>query len=149
MMRDANMLILLIEDNQDHAELIIDALREHHLENEIVWLDTGEDGIDFLFRRGRFTDDPRTLRPILILLDIKLPGIDGIEVLKTIKLNPQTTDFPVVMLTTSREESEIMKSYSYHASSYIVKPLNFKDFIEVMRNLNIYWSLAVLPKRQA
>jgi len=146
-MKTDNMVIVLIEDNPDHAELIVEALEENHVKNEIVWLDSGERGLDFLLNRGEYASDTRTHRPMLVLLDIKLPGIDGIEVLKTIKETPETTDIPVVMLTTSREESEIHKSYSNHASSYIVKPIKFCDFVEVMKSLNIYWTLAVLPHR--
>jgi len=143
------MIILLIEDNPDHAELIMDALEESHIENEIVWMDTGELGLDFLLKRGKFKDDPRARNPILVLLDIKLPGIDGIEVLKAIKENEKTTDIPVVMLTTSREESEILRSYKFHASSYIVKPINFNEFMEAIASLNVYWTIATLPSRSA
>ncbi len=143
------MVILLIEDNPDHAELIMDALEESHIENEIVWTDSGELGLDFLFKRGKYKDDPRTRFPILVLLDIKLPGIDGIEVLKAIKENKATTDIPVVMLTTSREESEILRSYRYHASSYIVKPINFNEFMEAIAGLNVYWTIATLPSRSS
>ncbi|MBN1550631.1 response regulator [bacterium] len=144
---DDRTVILLIEDNPDHAELIIEALKEHHVQNEIVWQDSGEGGLDFLFCKGEFADDKRAQQPILVLLDIKLPGIDGLEVLKTIKENPETTDIPVVMLTTSREESEILKSYKYHASSYIVKPINFSDFMDAIASLNMYWTIATLPTR--
>jgi len=147
-MRQGNNIVpLLIEDNPDHAELIIEALEEHYLRNEIVWEDTGEGGLDFLKGRGKYRNDPRTKKPLLVLLDIKLPGIDGIEVLKAIKEDPDITDIPVVMLTTSREESEIVKSYAYHASSYIVKPINFQEFMDAMSRLNMYWTLATLLAR--
>ncbi len=149
MPKNSNAIILMIEDNPDHAELIMEALEENHVQNEIIWIDTGEEGLEFLFRKGKYQDDPRAERPILVLLDIKLPGIDGIEVLKAIKDNPDTTDLPVVMLTTSREESEIVRSYTHHASSYIVKPINFNEFMEVMKGLNIYWTMATLPTRGA
>lgn len=141
-------VILLIEDNEDHAELIIEALSEFHLQNDIVWKDTGEKGLDFLLRRGEHVENHDLRRPILVLLDIKLPGIDGLEVLKSIKENPETTDIPVVMLTTSQEESEILKSYEYHASSYIVKPMNFNEFLTVMNSLNMYWKLVSIPARK-
>jgi len=145
-MKDNNV-ILLVEDNPDHAELIIDALEEHHIQNELVWTDTGEAALDFLLGQGEYAQDPRRRRPILVLLDIKLPGIDGIEVLKVIKETPEISSIPVVMLTTSREESEILRSYSYHASSYIVKPINFNDFMEALKNLNMYWRIVTLPSR--
>lgn len=142
------MVILLIEDNPDHAELIMDALREHRVENEIVWEDSGEGGLDFLFGQGKYAGDSHQTTPILVLLDIKLPGIDGLEVLKAIKENEATTDIPVVMLTTSRQESEILKSYRYHASSYIVKPLNFNEFMDAIAGLKLYWNIATLPSRR-
>ncbi len=142
-------VILLIEDNEDHAELIIEALSEFHLQNDIIWKDTGEKGLDFLFQRGEHANDPDLIRPILVLLDIKLPGIDGLDVLKAIKEEPGTTDIPVVMLTTSQQESEILKSYEYHASSYIVKPMNFNEFMTAMENLNMYWQrYQFLPERE-
>ena len=149
MAQDLNAVILLIEDNPDHAELIMDSLEENHIRNEIIWEDSGEGGLDFLLQQGKYENDPRSNKPILVLLDIKLPGIDGLEVLKSIKENPRTTDIPVVMLTTSREESEILKSYQNHASSYIVKPINFSEFTEAIASLNMYWTIATLPARSA
>ncbi|MBN1879655.1 response regulator [bacterium] len=147
-MRNSNV-ILLVEDNPDHAELIIDALKDYHVQNEIVWTESGEEALDFLCARGKYATDLRTQKPILVLLDIKLPGIDGIEVLRSIKEMPDVANIPVVMLTTSREESEILKSYQYHASSYIVKPINFNEFMEALKNLNMYWHIVTLPTRTA
>ena len=141
------LLILLIEDNPDHAELILDALEEHRVGNEVKWIDSGEEALEFLFRTGKYKSEKMIRHSILVLLDIKLPGIDGIEVLKHIKENPKTTDIPVVMLTTSREESEIIRSYKYHASSYIVKPINFTEFMNAIASLNMYWTIATLPTR--
>ena len=131
-MKNENIYILLIEDNPDHAELIIDALEEYHIQNEIIWEDSGEGGLDFLFRRGKYKDDSRSLHTILVLLDIKLPGIDGIEVLKTIKENPETTDIPVVMLTAygsteARAEAEKLGCYLF-----IDKPFEPAELVSIV-----------------
>ena len=127
--------ILLVEDNPDHVELILEALRNNHILNEVHVATDGEKALDFLCQRGEYTDAPR---PRLILLDIKLPKVNGIEVLRRIKADLKLKSIPVVMLTTSAGEEEIVKSYSCGANSYVVKPVDFEQFTEAVRQLGFY-----------
>ena len=128
--------ILLVEDNPDHVELILRALRDNNLLNQVHVVTNGEEALDFLYQRGKYSDAPR---PGLILLDIKLPKVDGIEVLRRIKADPELRSIPVVMLTTSAGEQEIVESYSCGANSYIVKPLDFDQFVKAIKTLKLYW----------
>ncbi len=128
--------ILLVEDNPDHVELILRALRDNNLLNQVHVVTNGEEALDFLYQRGKYSDAPR---PGLILLDIKLPRVDGIEVLRRIKADPELRSMPVVMLTTSAGEQEIVESYSCGANSYIVKPLDFDQFVKAIKTLKLYW----------
>ena len=128
--------ILLVEDNPDHVELILRALRDNNLLNQVHVVTNGEEALDFLYQRGKYSDAPR---PGLILLDIKLPKVDGIEVLRRIKADPELRSIPVVMLTTSAGEQEIVESYSCGANSYIIKPLDFDQFVKAIKTLKLYW----------
>lgn len=128
--------ILLIEDNPDHVELILKALRDNNVLNEVHVVTSGEEAIDFLYQRGEY---PNAARPGLILLDIKLAGMDGIEFLRRIKADPKLKAIPVVMLTTSAGEKEIVESYNCGANSYIVKPVDFEQFVKVIKELKLYW----------
>jgi len=128
--------ILLVEDNPDHVELILRALRENNLLNQVHVVTNGEEALDFLYQRGKYANAPR---PGLILLDIKLPRVDGIEVLRRIKADPELRSIPTVMLTTSAGEQEIVESYSCGANSYIVKPLDFDQFVKAIKTLKLYW----------
>jgi len=128
--------ILLIEDNPDHVELILKTLEENNVLNEVYVVTSGEDALDFLYQRGKYADAPR---PGVILLDIKLPRVDGIEVLRQIKADAKLKPIPVVMLTTSAGEREIVESYNYGANSYIVKPVDFQQFAKVIKELKLYW----------
>jgi CheY-like chemotaxis protein len=128
--------ILLVEDNADHVELILKALRDNNVLNEVRVVTNGEEALDFLYRRGEYADAPR---PGLILLDIKLPKVDGIEVLRRIKADPKLKSIPVVMLTTSAGEEEMVESYNCGANSYIVKPVGFEQFVKVIKELKLYW----------
>jgi two-component system response regulator len=134
--RDRGIDILLVEDNPDHVELILMALRNNNVLNQVHVVTNGEEALDFLFQRGEYVD---ALRPGLILLDIKLPRVDGIEVLRRIKANPKLKSIPVVMLTTSASNEEMVESYSSGASSYIVKPVDFEQFVKVIQELKLYW----------
>ena len=137
--------ILLVEDNEDHALLIQRALRENRVVNDIHLATTGEQALDYLLRRGQFAAPHAAPRPGLILLDIRLPGIDGIEVLRQIKQDPQLKLIPVVMLTTSAEESDVVASYTSGVNSYIRKPVEFARFVETVKHLQMYWLLANTP----
>jgi two-component system response regulator len=131
--------ILLVEDNEAHAELVIRGLRDQQEANRIHHVSDGEKALDYLFRRGAYTDPVQNPRPNLILLDLRLPRVDGLEVLRTIKTTPDLLRIPVVILTSSDAESDIVKSYDYYANSYIVKPLDFKTFTKLMKDLGFYW----------
>ena len=128
--------ILLIEDNADHVELILKALQDNNVLNEVHVVASGEEAMDFLYQRGAYVDKAQ---PGLILLDIKLPGMDGIEFLRRIKADPKLKRIPVVMLTTSAGEKEIVESYNCGANSYIVKPVDFEQFTKVIKELKLYW----------
>jgi CheY-like chemotaxis protein len=128
--------ILLVEDNPDHVELILKTLEENNVLNEVYVVTNGEEALDFLYQRGKYTD---ARRPGLILLDIKLPRVDGIEVLRQIKADAKLKSIPVVMLTTSAGEKEIVESYHYGANSYIIKPVDFEQFAKVIKELKLYW----------
>lgn len=142
--RGAN--ILLIEDNQDHAHLTSRALKEGNLLNEIFWVKDGEEALEFLFRRGRYADPASAPRPGLILLDIKLPKVNGFEVLRRIKADEELRTIPVVMLTTSDRDEEVRASYEAGANSYVCKPVKFAEFVQQVRSVKLYWVLTnVLP----
>ena len=128
--------ILLVEDNADHVELIVKALRNNNVLNEVHVATSGEEAMDVLYQRGAYAD---AARPGLILLDIKLPGMDGIEFLRRIKADPKLKLIPVVVLTTSGSEKEIAESYNCGANSYIVKPVDFEQFVKVIKDLKLYW----------
>ena len=127
--------ILLVEDNPDDVELALAALSEHHLGNHIHVARDGAEALGFLFGSGR------PPAPRLILLDLKLPKVDGLEVLQRIKSEPQTRHIPVVVLTTSREERDVVQSYQLGVNSYIVKPVDFEQFTQAVKNLGLYWLL--------
>ncbi|MGH8372042.1 MAG: response regulator [Gammaproteobacteria bacterium] len=130
--------ILLVEDSQEDAEITIRGLQQSNLANNLVWLKDGEEALDFLFRRGRFNEQA-DYQPRLILLDLKMPKLDGIQVLEEIKKNPETRSIPVVMLTSSAEESDIVRSYDLGVNSYLVKPVDFQKFSEEIAKAGIYW----------
>ena len=133
------LVILLIEDNLDHAELIKRSMEEHRVVNEIFHVADGEEALDYLFNKGNFADTEKFPRPNLILLDLRLPKIDGLEVLRKIKESDDLLKIPVVVLTTSKAEQDIAKAYDYHANSYLVKPVDFGKFTELMNDLGFYW----------
>ncbi|MFW8601615.1 response regulator [Desulfobacterota bacterium M19] len=138
-MSGESLNILLVEDNEDHAELIQRSFRENQIANKIYWVKDGEEALDYLFQRGVYADSADCLFPHLILLDLRLPKIDGIEVLKTIKTDERLKSIPVVVLTSSESEKDIRKVYQYYANSYLVKPIDFQQFTRLMRDLGFYW----------
>jgi CheY-like chemotaxis protein len=131
--------ILLVEDNEAHAELVIRGMRDQQVANLIHHVLDGEQALDYLFSRGKYSVPGQNPRPNLILLDLRLPRVDGLEVLKTIKTTQDLLRIPVVILTSSDAETDIARSYDYHANSYVVKPLDFKTFTRLMKDLGFYW----------
>lgn len=132
--------ILLVEDNPTDAELTMRALKKKNLANNLVWVKDGVEALDFIFCKGQFQDRVSST-PKLILLDLKLPKIDGIEVLRVLKSDAKTKTVPVVMLTSSNEERDIVESYQLGVNSYIVKPVDFDKFLEMVSQVGLYWSL--------
>jgi two-component system, response regulator len=137
--------VLLVEDNATDAELTIRELKKHKLANHLVWLKDGAEALDFLFARGTYADRNINHQPRIILLDLRLPRVDGMEVLSKIKADPRTNKTPVVVLTSSREDRDIKESYKLGANSFIVKPVNFDSFSEVVTRLGFYWLLINEP----
>lgn len=136
--------VLLAEDNPNDAELTIAALRESKLASPIVVVPDGADALDFLHRRGKYAGR-KNGPPALILLDLKMPKMDGLEVLRAIKTDPQLRLIPVVMLTSSREEADLTRSYASGANSYVVKPVEFDEFMRTVRDLGLFWGLVNEP----
>jgi len=131
--------VLLVEDNPADAELAVRALRRHNLANSIHLARDGQEALDFLFCTGPYADRKVRHGPRIILLDLKLPKIDGLEVLKQIKASPLTQTLPVVVMTSSQEERDLVDSYRLGVNSYIVKPVDFNQFSEAVRQLGLYW----------
>ncbi len=138
-------IILLVEDNPDDRDLTLRALRKNNIVNEVVIAEDGVEALDYLFCTGPHAGRDPQLLPQVILLDLKLPRLDGVEVLKQIRGNPNTRRLPVVVLTTSAEQTDIAASYDNGASSYIRKPVDFGEFQEAVRQLGIYWLLLNVP----
>lgn len=131
--------ILLVEDNKDDLELALHALRRERLANRIQIARDGEEALDFLFCRGEFADRTMDHQPRLVLLDLKLPKVDGLQVLKQIKDDPRTKTIPVVILTSSKEERDLVTSYKLGVNSYIQKPVDFDQFRDTVKQLGLYW----------
>jgi len=131
--------ILLVEDEPAHAELVMRSFEDHEVPNRIYHVADGEQALNFLFRRGDYADRNGSPRPDVILLDLRLPRIDGLEVLKEIKAADDVRHIPVVILTSSEAEMDIAKAYDYHVNSYLVKPIDFDKFTRMMETLSDYW----------
>ena len=144
-MAEKNIEILLVEDNPNDVELTLHALKENNLSNHIEVARDGAEALDFIFCQGAHSHRSVDQSPKVILLDLKLPKVDGLEVLKRLKSDPRTRKIPVVMLTSSREESDIVESYQLGVNSYIVKPVDFEQFTEAVRHLGLYWLLLNQP----
>jgi len=131
--------ILLIEDNLHEAELAIRALKKHNLTDRLKHIDDGADALDFIFSNGAYSDRSNSLNPKLILLDLKLPKVGGLEILRQLKTDERTKMIPVVVLTSSKEEKDVIESYKLGVNSYIVKPVNFDSFTQAVAELGLYW----------
>jgi two-component system, response regulator len=131
--------ILLVEDNANDVELTLRALAKHNLANKIHVVRDGEEAMDFLFCRGSFSGRTFDDKPKVVLLDLKLPKVDGLEVLRAVKSDPRTKAVPVVVMTSSRQQRDMVESYQLGVNSYIQKPINFGEFQEVIRQLGFYW----------
>jgi two-component system response regulator len=139
--------ILLVEDSARDAELILDALQENKLANDVVHVRDGAEALDYLYRRGQFASRVDG-QPALMLLDLKLPKVDGLEVLRLIKGDAALKMIPVVMMTSSREEQDLVRSYELGANAYVVKPMKFQDFVEAVKQVSGFWAvLNELPQR--
>ena len=132
-------IILLAEDNPDDVILTQRAFKKSNLLNEIVVVKDGQEALDYLFAKGKHKDRDKNVMPELILLDLKMPKLDGLQVLKQIRENPRTKQLPIVILTTSKEENDIVESYCLGANSFITKPVDFEQFVEAVKQLGLYW----------
>jgi len=145
-MEDLNVVeILIVEDNPQDAELSLRALRKHNLANKIYVAEDGAEALDFIFCTGKYASRNILNPPKVIFLDLNLPKISGLEVLREIRSNPQTKMLPVVMVTSSREDPDIKKAYELGVNSYVVKPVNFDDFVNAMSHTGLYWLLVNEP----
>lgn len=131
--------ILLVEDNEDHAELVLRNFADNHVANKIFHVKDGEEALDYLLHRGLYTEPVSSPTPNLILLDLRLPKVDGLEVLQTIKNNEALRTIPVVVLTSSAAEKDVAMAYAANANSYLVKPVDFGKFMQLMKDLGFYW----------
>jgi two-component system response regulator len=140
--------ILLVEDNPQDAELTVRALKKKNLANRMVVAEDGAEALDFVFGRGKHAAQAGRAAPQVILLDLKLPKVDGLEVLKTLKQDERTRLIPVVVVTSSREDPDIKTAYALGANSYVVKPVDFDTFAEAVSNVGLYWLVVNQPPRQ-
>ena len=136
--------ILLVEDNKNDVELTLAALAENHLANEVIVTCDGVEALDYLFRRGKFKMRAAG-NPAVVLLDLKLPKVDGMEVLKQLKADPELRTVPIVMLTSSREEQDLVASYNLGVNAYVVKPVDFADFVQALNKLGLFWAVINVP----
>ena len=133
------IMVMLVEDNMDHAELVMRTLEDHRIANRIRHFTDGQSALDYLLRQGAYSDPADSPRPHVILLDLRLPRVDGLQVLEIIKENAEIKTIPVVILTTSEAEKDVARAYSHYANSYLVKPLGYEEFKKLMDDLGFYW----------
>lgn len=131
--------ILLVEDNESHAELVIENLKDHKMANNIHHASDGREALDYLLREGKYTDAVTSPRPHLIMLDLRLPKVDGLDVLRQVKENESLAEIPVVVLTSSDADADIKRAYDLNANSYLIKPVKFDAFCELLSTLGFYW----------
>ena len=148
-MNEENKTILLVEDNPDDVALTLRAFKRSHLMNPIVVVRDGVEALDFLFARGAYADRAAAPLPTLVILDLKLPRLDGLGVLKALRADARTMLLPTVILTSSKEEQYVVAGYSFGANSYVRKPVDFIEFVEAVKVLGLYWlALNQIPPRQ-
>ena len=133
------LVLLLIEDNEAHAEMVMRSFEQHRVSNTIIHVDNGQAGLDYLFRQGKYKDEVQYPVPHCVLLDLRLPKVDGLEVLRQVKNDKLLKKMPVVILTTSAAENDVAKAYEYQANSYVVKPMDFNKFESLMDEMGYYW----------
>ena len=131
--------VLLVEDNDDHAELVIRQLSEHTANAQLTRVVDGQEALDYLFHHGKFSNPDDSPKPHVVFLDLRLPKVDGLEVIKIIKDSEELRKIPIVVLTTSEAERDVTRAYVNHANSYVVKPVDFQKFRDLMNELGIYW----------
>jgi two-component system response regulator len=148
-MNNNEIEIVLVEDSMDDAEMTIRALKKVNLANKLIHLEDGQEALDFLFAQGKFFGRELTNKPKVILLDIKMPKVDGIEVLRKIKSAESTRSIPVVIMTSSAEDNDIITSYDLGVNSYIVKPVHFENFAKAVSELGLYWLLTNRTPKEA
>ncbi len=144
-MMDQSVDVLLVEDNPDDVDLAMFAFKKSNFSNRVHVVRDGAEALEYIFSTGAYAGRKNEQAPRLILLDLKLPKVDGLEVLRQVKSNPHTKNTPVVMMTSSREENDLVASYSLGVNSYIVKPVDFQQFVEAARTLGLYWLLLNEP----
>lgn len=133
------VLVMLVEDNADHAELVIRTMADHRIANRILHFSDGQSALDYLLRREEYQDPDSSPRPHMILLDLCLPRVDGLEVLHLIKQQEDTKTIPVIILTTSEAERDVARAYDNYVNSYLVKPVGYEEFSKLMNDLGFYW----------
>jgi CheY-like chemotaxis protein len=136
--------VLLVEDSPNDAELTLEALAETGLTNEVVWVRDGREALDYLHQEGAFANRPAGL-PAVVLLDLKMPRVDGLQVLEQVKQHPRLKSVPVVMLTSSREEADLARSYGLGVNAYVVKPVGFPQFVQALKELGLFWAVVNEP----
>lgn len=135
----ALLRVLLVEDNPAHAELILRSLEDHKIPSNLYHAPDGEAALDYLFQRGEFSDPVANPQPHIILLDIRMPKIDGLTVLKEVKTSPELRHIPIIILTTSNNRHDVMSAYANYVNSYLVKPVDFESFTQLMNEISLYW----------
>jgi CheY-like chemotaxis protein len=136
--------VLLVEDSANDAELTLEAFAETGLANEVVWVRDGREALDYLHQEGAFANRPAGL-PAVVLLDLKMPRVDGLQVLEQVKQHPRLKSVPVVMLTSSREEADLARSYGLGVNAYVVKPVGFAQFVQALKELGLFWAVVNEP----
>lgn len=139
--------VLLVEDNLNDVELTLRALKKNNFANTIRVISDGEEALDYFFATGKYSDRDINLTPKLVILDLKLPKVDGLEILRRVKSDDRTKSIPIVILTSSKEERDIVEGYKLGANSFIVKPVDFEKFIAMVKELGMYWLLLNEPPK--